>query len=237
LSFFENLVLNNSSSGSFIGLKNINLKILIMEYLKQFEWRYATKRMNGQKVPTEKLDNILWAVQLAPTSLGLQPFKVLVIESEEAKQKLSKACQQPQVFESSAILVFCHWTEVSGDQINEYITNIAETRNLELSMLNDFKNMIVGSTQGLNETAIQGWNARQTYIALGFGLAASAMENVDATPMEGFNSSVLDEVFNLPQKGLKSVALMAIGYRDAEKDYLANMKKVRRDKALLFERL
>lgn len=208
-----------------------------MKYLENFEWRYATKRMNGQKIPSEKLNNILKAIQLAPTSLGLQPLKILVIESQEGKEKLSEACKQPQVLESSAMLVFCAWDKVTNEHIDKYIENISKTRNQEISSLENFKNMIIGFTSSMDENNLQNWTSRQAYITLGFGLATAALENVDATPMEGFNATILDEVFQLKEKSLKSVVLMSLGYRDEEKDHLAKAQKVRRQQSELFERM
>lgn len=208
-----------------------------MNYLENLQWRYATKRMNGQKVPAEKLDNILKAIQLTPTSLGLQPIKILVVESPEGKAMLAKACQQPQVMESSAMLVFCCWDSITDEKIDQYLKNISETRNQELSSLADFRKMITGFSVSKSREEQHIWAARQAYIALGFGLAAAALEKVDATPMEGFNNKIADEVFGLNEKGLKSVVLMAIGYRDEEKDYLVKAKKVRRSKNELFENL
>ncbi|MCZ7391663.1 nitroreductase family protein, partial [Klebsiella pneumoniae] len=60
-----------------------------MSTLTNLKWRYATKRMNGQKVPAEKLENILEAIQLAPTSIGMQPFTVLVVEDADLRAKIA----------------------------------------------------------------------------------------------------------------------------------------------------
>ncbi len=208
-----------------------------MNYIESFEWRYATKRMNGQKVPAEKLDNILKAIQLAPTSLGLQPIKILVVESPGGKAMLAKACQQPQVMESSAMLVFCYWDSITEEKIDKYLKNISETRNQEMDSLTDFRKMITGFSGSLSAESQHNWASRQAYLALGFGLAAAALEQVDATPMEGFNPQILDETFGLKEKGLKSIVLMAVGYRDEGKDYLVKAKKVRRSMNDLFENI
>lgn len=208
-----------------------------MNFLENLEWRYATKRMNGQKVPAEKLNNILKAIQLAPTSLGLQPIKILVVESPGGKAMLAKACQQPQVMESSAMLIFCYWDRINDEKIDDYVKNISETRNQEMASLTDFRKMITGFSGSMSLEAQQIWAARQAYIALGFGLAAAALEKVDATPMEGFNPQILDETFGLKEKGLKSIVLMAVGYRDEGKDYLIKAKKVRRSMNELFENI
>ena len=78
------------------------------------------------------------------------------------------------------------------------------------------------------------WAARQAYIALGFGLVAAAAENVDSVPIEGFNSKELDSILELEDKNLGTVCLLALGNRDEEKDYNANLPKVRKSKEKLF---
>jgi nitroreductase len=60
------------------------------------------------------------------------------------------------------------------------------------------------------------------------------MEKIDSCPMEGFNNVNLDEILQLKERGLKSVALLALGYRNEELDMLAKAKKVRREKDKLF---
>ena len=70
--------------------------------------------------------------------------------------------------------------------------------------------------------------ARQAYIGLGAALIAAAFEAVDSTPMEGFDAAKLDEILQLRQRGLRSVAIMPLGYRAEEGDWLVNLKKVRR---------
>ena len=78
------------------------------------------------------------------------------------------------------------------------------------------------------------WAARQAYIALGVGLVAAAINEVDATPMEGFDGPSMDKVLGLKEKGLRSVVLMALGYRDEKNDYLVHAKKVRKPSNVLF---
>ncbi len=208
-----------------------------MNHLDQLAWRYATKRMAGEKIAEESLNRILKAIELAPSSLGLQPYNVLVIESDEAKEKLAQACKQPQIKESSCILVFCAWTAFDETKVDAYMQNIATTRQQEVASLSDFKNRVMGFAGGLSEEQFKDWTSRQAYIALGFGLYAAALENVDATPMEGFAAPMLDEVFGLNAQGLYSVVLLALGKRNVEMDFLAKAKKVRRSQEQLFTKL
>ncbi len=209
-----------------------------MSTLSNLKWRYATKRMNGQKVPAEKLENILEAIQLAPTSLGMQPFTVLVVENAELKAKIAPAIyNQPQITEGSHVIVFAAWKEYSSENVDKYIKHIAELRGIPVEALDGMKNMVSGSIAGKTPEQLLAWNMRQCYIALGTGLVAAAEEQVDATPMEGFDPDALDAALGLNEKGLHSTVVMALGYRNAEADYLSGAAKVRRPKEELFIRL
>lgn len=206
-----------------------------MNILQSLEWRYAAKRMNGQPVPQEKLDRILEAIRLAPSSMGLQPYTVLLIEDKELKKQIRPiAFNQPQIEESAQLLVFAAWANVTPEQIEEYIRHTAEVRNMPVTALDDFKNTLLNMAAGRTAEENFNWAARQAYIAFGTALVAAAAEKVDATPMEGFNSAALDELLNLNEKGLKSVTLLPLGYRDAENDWLAKLPKVRREKDKFF---
>lgn len=206
-----------------------------MDLLDAMNWRYAAKKMNGQKVPAEKLDTILEAIRLSASSVGLQPYNILVIDNHELKGKIHElACPQPQIVEGSHLLVFASWTNIEAPQIDAYIQFIAETRGVPTESLTPFADSIKGSLLSRTPEALAEWAARQAYIALGSGLIAAATERVDATPIEGFNAAALDEILDLPAKGLHSIALMALGYRDAEKDFLSKAVKVRRPRKELF---
>lgn len=206
-----------------------------MELIQKLNWRYATKRMNGQEVPQEKLDNILEAIRLSASSAGLQPYKVFVIKDADTKEKLKAAANnQPQITEASHILVFAAWNKVTDEKVNDYLTQIATERSMPIESLDGFKAMFTGIiAQPAEQNFV--WTSRQTYIALGTGLIAAAFEEVDATPMEGFNNASVDEILGLKEKGLSSVSIMTLGYRDVENDYLVNAKKIRKSKEVLFE--
>ncbi len=209
-----------------------------MSTLSNLKWRYATKRMNGQKVPSEKLENILEAIQLAPTSIGLQPFTVLVIEDPELRAKIAPAIyNQAQITEGSHVLVFAAWTEINDASIDKYLNHIAALRGIPVESLDGMRNMINGAVAGKTTEQLTNWNARQAYIALGTGLVAAAEEQVDSTPMEGFDVEALDAALGLKEKGLRSTVVLALGYRNAEADYLSAAAKVRRSKDELFVKL
>ncbi|TGM53123.1 nitroreductase family protein [Leptospira adleri] len=202
-----------------------------MELLEKLKWRYATKRMTGEKVPREKVERILEAIRLTASGFGLQPYNVLVIEDEEIKRQIRPiANNQPQIEESSHLLVFAAWEQVSEEKILDYIRLISETRNLPAESLEGFKNSMSNWFKSQTPETSYNWAARQTYIAFGTGIVAAAVEDVDATPMEGFNAKALDELLHLKEKGLRSTSILTLGYRDSEKDSLVKAIKVRRAK-------
>ena len=206
-----------------------------MSLIQQLEWRYATKKMSGDKVPADKLQNILRATQLSASSYGLQPYTILVIEDVATKEKLAPAAyNQPQIIASSQLLVFCAWTDITEKEIAAYVENIANTRNIDAEHLAGFKAMMEGTITNLTVEQKQAWASKQIYIALGTALVAAAAEEVDATPMEGFNAQQFDEILGLTAKGLKSVVILPLGYRAAD-DQLASAAKVRRDQSELFQ--
>jgi nitroreductase / dihydropteridine reductase len=209
-----------------------------MKLIDALNWRYAAKRMNGQKVPQEKIENILEATRLSASSMGLQPYTIIVVENEEVRKKLQPAAyNQPQIVEGSHLLVFAAWENVTEAHVDEYIKNIADTRGVTLESLEAFRASLMGIVNGRTTEQKHEWAARQAYIAFGTAITAAAVEQVDATPMEGFKPEAVDEILNLKAQGLRSVTILALGYRDAEKDFLATAKKVRRHKDHLIQKV
>jgi nitroreductase/dihydropteridine reductase len=202
-----------------------------MSFIESLHWRYATKRMSGKKVPQEKVDIILEAARLAPSSAGLQPFNILVVTDPELLKKIQPiANNQPQITEASHLLVFAAWDDLTDSHIDRVFDHINKERNHIPEAQEAYKNRIkTGFAARTQEERFQ-LAARQAYIAFGIAIAAAATEQVDATPMEGFNNVELDKLLGLKEKGLRSVTLLPLGYRDVENDKLVHLKKVRRPK-------
>lgn len=90
-----------------------------MELLDQLNWRYAAKAMNGEPVAEDKIERILEAARLAPTSSGLQPFEIIVIKNQELKEKIRpEAWNQSVVTDCSHLLVFAAWDNYTVERIN-----------------------------------------------------------------------------------------------------------------------
>ena len=206
-----------------------------MNLTEKLNRRYASKMMNGTSIDAQKAENILEAIRLAPTSLGLQPFTVYVVKSQEMKEKIFNlaATGQPQIPTCSHLLVFAANRTVTAEMLDEYFELINNARDLPKEKLEGFRNML-NNLLSRNEEANFNWATRQAYIALGFGLVAAATEEVDSVPIEGFNSTVLDNILELKDKNLSTVCLLALGNRNEEKDYNAKLPKVRKSKEKLF---
>lgn len=199
-----------------------------MKVLETLNWRYATKKMNGKAVPQDKVDYILEAARLAPSSSGLQPFEILVISNKALLEKIKLVSHgQSQITDCSHLLVFAAWDTYTEARINEVFDHNNSERNLPDSMTADYRKMLLSAYP--NRAAEENYQhaAKQAYIALGIAMVAAAELKVDATPMEGFDAKGLDELLHLKEKGLRSAAILPLGYRDAENDWLVNMKKVR----------
>ncbi len=202
-----------------------------MNLVEDLQWRYATKKMNGKTIPQEKLDYILEAARLAPSSSGLQPYKIFVISNKELLQKIKPvAWDQSQIVDASHVLVFAAWDGYSLEKIESVFNYTLDQRGLPSSTMDAYKEKL----WGMYEPKSQDWQAdhasKQSYISFGLAIAAAAEQKVDATPMEGFTPEAVDELLGLKEQGLKSTLILTLGYRDEAEDWLVNMKKVRTPK-------
>ncbi|MGJ1432592.1 nitroreductase family protein [Sphingobacterium spiritivorum] len=201
-----------------------------MSLLEHLNWRYATKKMNGQKVAQEKVDYIIEAARLAPTSSGLQPYKIIAISDPELKAKIQPiAYNQSQIVDASHLLIFAAYDEYTKQRVDEVFTQQEVERGLPTGFADDYKNQLFSSLSAREQQQQFEHAARQAYIGFGLAIAAAAEQKVDATPMEGFVNEQLDDLLELKKYGLKSVTILALGYRDTENDWLVNMKKVRKE--------
>ncbi|ACU60159.1 nitroreductase family protein [Chitinophaga pinensis] len=204
-------------------------KIFNLSLIDALQWRYAAKRMTGAVVPEEQLNMILKAAHLAPSGIGLQPYEIIVISNPQLRQQiLPIAMNQPQVVESSHLLVFAAWDEYCPERIDRVFDHLTKERGLEPGAADKqrrFAKQYFGQLS-LDENFHHA--AKQAHIALGLAVAAAALNGIDATPMEGFNATALDDLLQLPAKGLKSSMLLALGYRNEVNDWNLPLKKVRK---------
>lgn len=200
--------------------------------LENLNWRYATKKYDpAKKVAQENVEKIVEAARLAPTSSGLQQFRVIVITDQELKNKIVPiAMDQQIVADCSHLLVFAAWDRYTEERIDSIYDYTTDKRGLPRGRFSSYTDRL--KAMYLPQTEEQNFvhTARQAYIGFGLAIAQAAELKVDSTPMEGFNNDELDKLLDLKSKGLKSVTLLPLGYRDTKGDWLAGMKKVRNPK-------
>jgi nitroreductase / dihydropteridine reductase len=195
-------------------------------------WRYATKKYDPSKtVPAEKLERILEAVRLTATSSGLQPFELLVVSNPQIREKIKAVSWgQAQVTDCSHLLVFAAWDDITPERVNMMFDLTNAVRGNVNQDWENYRQMLLGIVAERGQEANYQAAARQAYIGLGSALIAAAFEEVDATPMEGFDPAAVDDILGLGARHLRSVVLLPLGYRAAEADWLVNLKKVRRSR-------
>lgn len=202
-----------------------------MELINALNWRYATKKMNGTPVTEDKVQQIVDAAHLAPSSSGTQPYKIFVISNPEVKAKMQPiAYGQSQIIDASHILVFAAWDKYTDERIDSMFDYTNTQRNLPLSTTDEYKIGLKSLLFSMTEEQQAAHTAKQSYLAFGTAIAAAAMLKVDATPMEGFVHQQMDELLGLDKLGLKSTVILPLGYRSESEDWLVNLPKVRRAK-------
>ncbi|OJU74839.1 MAG: NAD(P)H-dependent oxidoreductase [Bacteroidetes bacterium 47-18] len=199
-----------------------------MEIIEALQWRYATKKMNGMPVAADKVATILEAARLAPTSSGLQPFRVIVVTDPELKAKIQPiAYGQSQITDASHLLIFAAWDKYTDERIDSAFELMNAKRGLPSDTTDEYKNGLKAHFATLTEEQQAAHAAKQSYIAFSAAIVAAAMQEVDSTPMEGFDNAALDKLLELDKAGLRSATILALGYRDAANDWLVNLEKVR----------
>ncbi len=197
--------------------------------LDDLNWRYAAKKYNpNKKVAQEDIDKIIEAARMAPTSSGLQQFRVIEITNQELKEKMVPISMDQQIMaDCSHVLVFASWDRYTEKRIDDIYDFTTDERALPRGRFGSYTDKLKGLylPQSAEENFVH--TARQAYIGFALSIAQAAELKVDCTPVEGFDPNQLDELLGLKEKGLKSVCLLPVGYRDEENDWLVNMKKVR----------
>lgn len=201
-----------------------------MQLLEKLQWRYATKKMDaGRPVPADKVERIIEAARLAPTSSGLQPYEILVVTNADVKQRIAEvAWNQQQVVDGSHLLVFAAWDDYTPDRINQMFDYTNEVRGFRNEGWENYRQMLLSTYPQRGADVNFSHAARQAYIGLGAAVIAAAFEEVDSVPMEGFDPAAVDEILGLKARGLKSVVMLPLGYRADAGDWLVDLPKVRR---------
>jgi nitroreductase len=204
-------------------------------YIDSLKWRYATKKFDkSRKLSEKQLNDLKEVLRLSASSYGLQPYKFLIIENPEIRKKLREASyNQPQITDSSQLIVFCGRYDADEKDVAAHVENTAKTIGKSVSDLEGLSKSINGKLSRMEASDKENWVARQNYLALGNLLSAAAHMGIDACPMEGFENEKYDEILDLKSKGLKSNVIATVGFRDDDDSY-ASQPKVRKSQDDLF---
>jgi nitroreductase len=198
--------------------------------LDALEWRYAVKKFDDKASLTEQqILDVKNAFNLSASSYGLQPYKMIVVQNPDLKEKLVPASYgQKQISQSAALLVFAVRTDFGMDYIDQYFEDMSVKRQIPLENLEGYKNFMKGSFANKSQEEIWSWSVKQVYLTMGHMLASLAAMKIDACPMEGIDPNAYDKILDLEAKQLKTIVAMPIGVR-ATDDATASALKVRKD--------
>jgi nitroreductase / dihydropteridine reductase len=205
-----------------------------MSLLNKLNWRYATKKFDTEKKLTEaQVNNMIEAFRLAPSSYGLQPWKLLLINNKEKREQLKTVSwNQDQVTDASHLFVLCRQNKIDDAYVEKYIQEVGAAKSMtDLTPLDGYKNMMIGNVVPRPDQ--EAWMAKQVYIALGFMMSVAAEMDIDTCAMEGFDPIEYSKILDLESKGLTACILLPAGYRSAD-DTTSSAPKVRKSKSDIF---
>ena len=209
-----------------------------MNVIDHYKWRYATKKFDTKKKISDlNIELIKESISLAPTSYGLQLFKVIIVEKKEIKDDLKKASfNQSQISDASHIFIFCNSTKIVENDIDTYIKNKAAIQNKTISEISGYGDFLKDTLLKKEHNKISTWTANQVYIALSHLMTFCPSLGIDSCPIEGFEASKYNEILKLNNRNLNSTVVAAVGYR-SNKDSSQYEKKIRKSNDELFETL
>lgn len=204
-------------------------------FLEDQNWRYATKKFDAtRKVSAADLKILKEAIRLTASSFGLQPYQVIIVETESLRAQLQPAAWgQSQITDASHLFVFANITDFGNEQIDDAIENLTKTRGLPADALNGYGDFMKSKISTLPLESKNTWASKQTYLALGNLLNAAASLKIDVTPMEGFEPEKFNAILGLDKLGLNASLVATVGYR-SEDDATQHYAKVRKSDENLF---
>lgn len=198
-------------------------------YLEALNERYSVKKFDAhQKVEDKTVQRIVEAGRLSASSLGLQPYRLLLIESDEILKQLIPAFHNPsQISTCSHLIVIISRKQIDSQYMDAYFNHIATTRKMQSELLLPFKKMIEEYKGKHSEEQLLHWNEKQSYILLGNLIFAAALEGIDSCPMEGFERETLHRLLGIDTQNEQITVTLALGIRAAD-DLFQNLMKVRK---------
>ncbi|MEJ2612431.1 MAG: nitroreductase family protein [Candidatus Thiodiazotropha sp.] len=213
--------------------------------LQDMAWRYTTKRYDKtKKVSQEDMDVLLEALRLSASSINSQPWKFIVLESDQAKERMAHALGEnfqfnlPAVTDSSHVILFTYNSRYQREDYAEVVDNSVEDGRTQADKREEAFAPFVFAEMNTDESGNTGiWTRAQLYIALGNALHTLARLKIDSTAMEGIDADLVGKEFADELGGYRCDLALAIGYRDMHEDYNARLPKSRRRPESVFVKL
>lgn len=202
--------------------------------------RYTTKHYDKtKKISNEDIDKLCTILQNSPSSVNSQPWHFVVVGNDTGKEKILPAIAEPnkpRVVESSHTVVMCIKTPLDETYLQALLAQEEKDGRYPTEQDKQAQDKGRHFFVELNSSSLEcqmAWERKQVYIALGQLLFAAAGMGIDSTAIEGFNTEKMDELLDLRSKGLSSVVVATLGYRDKH-DSNASRPKSRLPKDQLF---
>lgn len=201
----------------------------MMDITKALDWRYAVNEFSQQKLNQDQVSVLLDATRKSASSYGLQPYKLLLVESPSLRERLvPHSFGQQKVLHSSHLVVIAAQSSIGDATVDKYVSQYLKVREVQYS---DIAGYAEHMKEALGKKTLQQkreWAHQQAYLALGTLLATAAELRIDSCPMTGFDATAYDEILGLKGLGLETTAIVALGFR-SENDTSASLPKVRFD--------
>ncbi|MFV0576671.1 MAG: nitroreductase family protein [Vibrio sp.] len=203
--------------------------------IKDLENRYTTKRYDAnKKVSPEDMKILMDAIRLSASSINSQPWKFVVLESDEAKQRFHNTFankfqfNQPHATAASHIILFAHKLKYNKADYEKVVDKgIEDGRNKPEEKQQAFGAYAFVELNTKEDGFNNEWTKSQTYLALGNALHILARLGIDSTTMEGVDSELIGKEFADQLDGYECHVALAIGYHDHAEDYNAGLPKSR----------
>ncbi len=200
---------------------------MLHKIIEDLNWRYTSKKYDTtKKVSSEDLDVLFEAMRLCASSINSQPWKFIVIESDEAKGRMAKTFANkfqfnlPHVFDSSHIILFAHNPRYSRDDYSKVLdAYIRDGRIKPENKEKGFGSFAFVEMNTDKDGNNANWTKAQTYLAFGNALHTLARLKIDSTPLEGVDSDLISQEFTKELDGHKCEVALAIGYHHPQNDF------------------
>ncbi|WP_251517388.1 MULTISPECIES: NAD(P)H-dependent oxidoreductase [Staphylococcus] len=194
--------------------------------IEAFNYRHATKRFDANKeIEQSDFKTILEAGRLSPSSLGLEPWKFIVIQNKELREKLKPISMgaQGQLETASHFVLILARKNVTfkSPYVQHLLKNVKKYDESTFPAVEEkFDNFQTGFHINDNARTLFDWASKQTYIALVNMMTSAALLGIDSCPMEGFDldrvTQLLEDEGIIDSEQFAPSVMVAFGYRETE---------------------